>query len=71
MAQRSLDRNLLGTNEDWYGNNAAINCPVCSKLYIVSSFLNKGSRKCPNPRCGQSSIHITKDKVTIEWAAET
>ncbi|MDP2684982.1 MAG: hypothetical protein Q8P20_08175 [bacterium] len=31
-----------------YGNNAAITCPGCSKVFVVSGFLNNGERECPD-----------------------
>jgi Zn finger protein HypA/HybF involved in hydrogenase expression len=63
MSQRNLDKDALGHREDWYGNNAAIQCPSCGKVYIASKFLNKGFRKCP--KCGKSSIQVTDGKTTI------
>jgi len=65
MANKTLDRNALGQHEDWYGNNAAMRCPVCGKLYIVSEFIGKGHRQCP--KCQKSTAEITNDRVTIEW----
>ena len=76
MTVRHLDPRLfyLGTSAqadaDWYGNNAAFTCPCCSKVYLVSKYLNNGGRQCPN--CGKSRAFVTgspnKDgKARIEW----
>jgi hypothetical protein len=67
LAQKQLNKKDLGQHEDWYGNNAAINCAVCGKLYIASKFLNKGFRKCP---CGKSAIKITATQVTVTFPEE-
>jgi Zn finger protein HypA/HybF involved in hydrogenase expression len=66
MSQRNLDKKALGQFEDWYGNNASIQCPACGKVYIASMFINKGFRKCP--KCGKSSIQITQGNATITSA---
>jgi predicted GNAT family N-acyltransferase len=68
MARRKLDKMALRRNEDWYGNNAAVNCFVCGKVFIVSGFLNKGRRDCPI--CHKTSAEIVNDTVTIEWPDE-
>lgn len=65
MGKRTLERDRLGRAEDWYGNNAAVRCPTCAKVYIVSAFLAKGQRQCPV--CQISVAQITSDSVTIEW----
>jgi hypothetical protein len=65
MAKRMLDKMALHLNEDWYGNNAAITCSVCGKVFIVSGFLNKGFRDCPI--CHKTSAKMINDTVTIEW----
>lgn len=51
MKTRNLEPNSLGQKEDWSGNNIAIECPVCAKVYIVSARIH-GERKCPG--CGRS-----------------
>ncbi len=38
---RSLDKNALGKDEDWYGNNAAVACPGCGKVFLSSQVLNR------------------------------
>jgi predicted GNAT family N-acyltransferase len=65
MECKTLDKATLGLHEDWYGNNAAVCCPVCGKVFIVSGFINKGQRICP--ACLRSSARITNDGVTVEW----
>jgi hypothetical protein len=69
MNTKELDPQNLGQKEDWLGNNAALECPVCGKVYIVSSFI-KHERPCPG--CGQSHAHVTgsegkRGKATITW----
>lgn len=60
-------------NADWYGNNAAFTCPVCSKVFIVSPFITE-RRHCPG--CGNSTAHCTgtaeKDgkQAWIEWKVD-
>ncbi len=41
---------------DLFGNNAAFACPYCSKVFIVSQFLNSKGRPCP--KCGRSTGHV-------------
>src|SRR6266851_3718365 len=62
--ERHLDKDSMRHVEDWYGNNAAVRCPVCGKLFIVSTFINKGQRDCPI--CHKSSAEITSAAVTIQ-----
>lgn len=50
---------------DCYGNNAAVICPSCKKAYLISGFLNKGSRACPH--CGKSKAIFSE--VQKEWEA--
>jgi hypothetical protein len=69
MKTRQLDSQNLGLREDWTGNNAAFECPVCGKIYIVSSFI-KHERRCPG--CGKSRAFVTDTagkggKATIFW----
>ena len=54
MPSRTLDANALTAQEDWEGNNIAIACPACGKVYIVSERIHGGERICPNPACGKS-----------------
>jgi hypothetical protein len=69
MKTKELVPNHLGHKEDWFGNNAALECPLCGKVYIVSSFL-KSERPCPG--CGKSRARIagakgSNGKVIITW----
>jgi hypothetical protein len=68
MATRNLTKNDLSRDEDWYGNNAAMTCPVCQQVFIVSGFIGKGRRECP--RCQKSSAEITEEQVKVEWPEE-
>ena len=59
MKTKELDPQNPGQKEDWFGNNAALECPACGKVYIVSSFL-KSERPCPG--CGKSRARIAGSK---------
>jgi phage FluMu protein Com len=50
MNERPVDHTRL--SEDWEGNNIAIQCPVCGKVYIVSGLIHHGERRCP--KCDKS-----------------
>ena len=64
MPKRNV--NSQAANEDFYGNNAAFCCPLCSKVFIVSAHLNKkNGRACPS--CGRSTGRVNGDNATIEW----
>jgi predicted RNA-binding Zn-ribbon protein involved in translation (DUF1610 family) len=52
MQSRDLDPQNLGPKEDWEGNNIALVCPACGKVYLVSERIHGGERHCPN--CGKS-----------------
>jgi hypothetical protein len=56
MKTKNLNARQPGLKEDWLGDSAAIECPVCGKVYLVSGSINP-VRTCPN--CGQSHGHIT------------
>jgi hypothetical protein len=54
MTTRELDAESLRHDEDWEGHCAAVTCPSCGKVYIVTSaHLDLGPRECPN--CGRSA----------------
>ena len=57
--KRTLDRNRLTLLEDWQGNNIAIACPVCLKVFIVSGLIHPKGRKCP--ACGKSAAFVSQD----------
>jgi predicted RNA-binding Zn-ribbon protein involved in translation (DUF1610 family) len=63
MTQRNFDKENLNLFQDWHGNSASIQCPVCGKVYIASMSIGKGFRKCP--KCGKSSIQVTQEKVIV------
>jgi predicted RNA-binding Zn-ribbon protein involved in translation (DUF1610 family) len=76
MPVRRLSRRNPRPDEDWEGNNAAVTCPMCGKVFIVSSFFHRGSRrregvrKCPN--CGRSTARVKRGKksggtASIKW----
>jgi hypothetical protein len=69
MPVRTIDPNRR--EEDWEGNNLALTCPLCGKVFVVSGFLHEGGqRNCP--RCNLSIGRITGGRVgggqaEIEW----
>ena len=54
MTERSIDPTR--DDEDWEGNNAAVTCPECGKVFVVSGLIHGGQRACP--KCGKSTIKI-------------
>ena len=69
MNKRVIDK--AAKNEDHFGNNIAITCPVCAKVYVVSAFLKdsggeKGKRICPS--CGKSTGFVSADEAYVTWA---
>lgn len=67
---KHIDRNAIGHDQDWEGNNAAFTCPSCKKVFIVSALMHEGHRVCPN--CGKSTGRVHGGKQTggsasIEW----
>jgi ribosomal protein S27E len=70
MNVRELHGESLAQDEDWEGNNAAVTCPVCGKVYLVSGVIHKGERRCPS--CGKSTAYITGGRkqsgsARVEW----
>jgi len=45
---------------DKYGNNAAIQCPSCSKAFVISQLLNKKNGR-PCPHCENAKATFTED----------
>jgi hypothetical protein len=43
---------------DWNGNNAAFTCPVCSKVFLVTSFNRQGEIGLRCPGCGKSTAYV-------------
>jgi transcription elongation factor Elf1 len=58
-------------NADWHGNNAAFTCPVCAKVYIVTTLNKEGTKGRDCPGCGRSKAFITGSpkahKAWIQW----
>jgi len=79
MLKRNLDTNpdKHEINEDWEGNNAAFQCPICSKIFIVTdnpvfskSHDGRGVRR--RPSCGKLTGHRLGGRKSggnafIEW----
>ncbi|MGI4854365.1 MAG: hypothetical protein ACRYF4_10015 [Janthinobacterium lividum] len=65
---RLLDKSTLGPNEDWYGNNAAVTCYACSKVFLTSQVLNRKGRACP--QCGACKVMFTKQGVSVSEAGD-
>ena len=59
-----LSKPYLGLLVDWVGNNIALACPACLKVFIVSGLIHREGRKCPNPSCGKSSAFVSQDGTT-------
>ncbi len=47
---------------DWLGNNAAFTCPLCNKVFIVSSAFHKKPRPCP--KCKKSKAYVSGGRNT-------
>ncbi len=62
-SMRFLDKNNLSLKEDWYGNNAAICCSSCGKVFFVSQILHRKGRACP--KCGLTHATISRTEVAI------
>jgi hypothetical protein len=60
--RRELKRDHLGLLEDWQGNNIALACPICLKVFIVSGMIHRGGRDCPH--CGKSKAFVSQDGNT-------
>ena len=60
---RYLDKSALGLTEDWYGDNAAVSCTSCGKVFIVSAVLNRKGRACPS--CGKCLVKVSKQQVSV------
>ena len=48
---------------DLFGNNAAVECPGCNHVYIVSGMIHKKGRDCP---VCHESLAIFTDKKFVE-----
>jgi NAD-dependent SIR2 family protein deacetylase len=60
---RYLDKAALGQFEDWYGDNAAVQCTSCGKVFLVSAVLHRKGRSCP--ACGRCTAKVTKQMVAL------
>ena len=69
MPIKYFDHDHKDSTADWHGNNAAFTCPVCSKVFVVSSLIDKNGRKCP--ACNKATAFVTGSSKTgearIEW----
>jgi NAD-dependent SIR2 family protein deacetylase len=69
MPIRFFDHDHKDSTADWHGNNAAFTCPVCSKVFVVSSLIDKNGQKCPT--CNKTTAFVTGSSKTgearIEW----
>lgn len=67
MQRRTLSKDSLGTDEDFAGNNAAVACPHCRKVYLCSGMQHRYGRRCPS--CGKSLLYcdIHGEEAWIEW----
>jgi endogenous inhibitor of DNA gyrase (YacG/DUF329 family) len=60
MTERPIDPTLL--TEDWEGNNIAVRCPICGKVYVVSDQIHGGERACP--KCGKSKATVKGGRMS-------
>jgi hypothetical protein len=67
MQRRELDIFALGQSEDWEGNNAAFTCPLCAKVFIVSTVIHKKGRACPGCRLSTGFVKGSKVKSGAAW----
>jgi len=68
MPRRQIDPNR--PNEDWQGNNMAIACPVCGKVFIISGHLHPTGRECPVCRESTGRVQGGRDSggaAEIHW----
>jgi len=50
---------------DVHGESAAVTCPVCGKVFIVSASVDNGSRVCP--KCKMATAHISQSAPYQAW----
>lgn len=79
MPKRNLDvsSDKHEISEDWEGNNAAFQCPVCNKIFIVTdnpivpkSHDARGVRRCPSCHKSTGNCHGGRQSggnAFIEW----
>lgn len=72
MSERLIKLNKVRHDEDWEGNTAVFTCPVCSKVFFVSSSggLQYASRVCPNCERAQGWVKGAKHdggEAGITW----
>ncbi len=65
---RLLNKEDLAQGEDWYGNNAAVTCFACGKVFLTSQVLHRKGRACP--RCGKCKVMFTKAGVEVSEAGD-
>lgn len=65
---RMLNKAELAQGEDWYGNNAAVTCFGCGKVFLTSQVLNRKGRACP--KCGCCKVVFTKNGVSVSEAGD-
>lgn len=66
---KTLTKSELETGKtgDWHGNNVAIVCPVCGKIFIISAFTDKDGRICPICNKSKVTIDTARAEVKVEW----
>jgi DNA-directed RNA polymerase subunit RPC12/RpoP len=65
---RMLNKAELAKGDDWYGNNAAVTCFGCGKVFLTSLILNRKGRACPE--CGRCKVIFTKSGVSVSEATD-
>lgn len=63
MPRLDFDRNNPPENGDWVGNNAAFTCPLCERVFIVTTMpsIHDGQRTCP--ACARSTPFVTGGRL--------
>ncbi|WP_321429044.1 hypothetical protein [uncultured Methanolobus sp.] len=59
-----VDPNNLGTDEDWFGNNATFKCPVCGNTFTVSTF-PRNQRECTRVKNQQDTVKVARTLVGL------
>ena len=65
---RTLNKAELAKDEDWYGNNAAVTCFSCGKVFLTSQVLNRKGRACPE--CGRCKVVFKDGAVSVSEAGD-
>ncbi|MFA6603432.1 MAG: hypothetical protein WCT10_01165 [Patescibacteria group bacterium] len=67
MESKSFETDKLPKEADFNGETAALICPVCGKVFMVSKEKDGGKRTCPV--CHAATAYISSDgaRLKVEW----